>query len=91
VIRGARCADGKIRLNLGCGGSPLEGYINVDMDSLDELKTRYPSQHFAEGLQVHDYDIFPPAVRRRHRGRKYALTPSLSICRSSMSRDSFTR
>jgi len=28
------------------------------MDSLDELKTRYPSQHFAEGLQVHDYDIF---------------------------------
>jgi predicted SAM-dependent methyltransferase len=55
---GARCPDGGIRLNLGCGGSPLEGYVNVDMDSLEALRGRYPQQHFADGLIVHNYDIF---------------------------------
>ena len=55
---GARCADGKVRLNLGCGGTPLPGYVNVDMDSLEELKARYPSQDFPEGLAVYNYDIF---------------------------------
>ena len=55
---GARCADGKIRLNLGCGGSPLPDYINVDMDSLETLRARYPHQQFSDDLQVHDYHIF---------------------------------
>jgi len=56
--QGARCADGGIRLNLGCGGSPLEDYVNVDMDSLEALRARYPQQRFADSLIVHDYDIF---------------------------------
>ncbi len=55
---GVRCPDGGIRLNLGCGGSPLVDYINVDMDSLEQLRARYPHQQFADSLIVHDYDIF---------------------------------
>ncbi|OFZ82145.1 MAG: methyltransferase [Bdellovibrionales bacterium RIFOXYD1_FULL_53_11] len=48
----------KIRLNLGCGGRPLEGYINVDQDSLDQLKARYPHEKFPPGAKVENYDIF---------------------------------
>lgn len=58
MTTGAVCADGRIRLNLGCGGSPLADYINVDMDSLATLRERYPQQHFSDDLQVHNYDIF---------------------------------
>lgn len=58
MTTGARCADGNIRLNLGCGGSPLAEYINVDMDSLEALRERYPQQRFSDDLQVHSYDIF---------------------------------
>lgn len=47
-----------IRLNLGCGGRPLEGYVNVDMDDLDELKQRYPTQQLPSGTEVFRYDIF---------------------------------
>jgi len=48
----------EIRLNLGCGGRPLPDYVNVDMDTLDDLKTRYPNQEFPDGIEVHQYDIF---------------------------------
>lgn len=48
----------EIRLNLGCGGRPLPDYVNVDMDSLEALRARYPLQTFPEGIQVHNYDIF---------------------------------
>src|SRR5439155_20851452 len=58
VKPGASCADGKIRLNLGCGGSPLSDYVNVDMDSLEALKERYPQQKFSDDIRVYDYDIF---------------------------------
>lgn len=47
-----------IRLNLGCGGRPLAGYINIDQDTLEDLKKRYPGQAFPEGVEVHNYDIF---------------------------------
>lgn len=46
------------RLNLGCGGRPLPGYINVDMDTLDQIKLRYPNQHFENDLVVEQFDIF---------------------------------
>jgi predicted SAM-dependent methyltransferase len=50
--------DGSIRLNLGCGGRPLCGYINVDMDSLAQIRGRYPNQKFDDDLIVAQHDIF---------------------------------
>ncbi len=54
----SREEEAGIRLNLGCGGRPLPGYINVDMDSVETLKERYPLQDFSEDIEVHNYDIF---------------------------------
>lgn len=48
----------EIKLNLGCGGRPLSGYVNVDSDSIEAMKARYPSQIFAEDAVIFDYDIF---------------------------------
>jgi len=50
--------DGPIRLNLGCGGRPLRGYVNVDMDTLDKIRTRYPNHQFEDDLIVVQYDIY---------------------------------
>jgi predicted SAM-dependent methyltransferase len=47
-----------IRLNLGCGGRPLRDYINVDMDTLDQIRLRYPNQFFDNDLVVVQDDIF---------------------------------
>ena len=47
-----------VKLNLGCGGRPLPGYINIDQDSLEEMKKRYPNQTFDDDLKIHQYDIF---------------------------------
>ena len=47
-----------IRLNLGCGGRPLRDYTNVDMDSLDQIRARYPNQDFDDDLIVVQHDIF---------------------------------
>ncbi len=49
---------GEIKLNLGCGGRPLPGYINIDLDSLETLKSRYPEDMLPEGVEIHQYDIF---------------------------------
>ena len=47
-----------IKLNLGCGGRPLDGYINVDMDSLDEIRLRYPNRTYDDSIVVVNYDLF---------------------------------
>ena len=47
-----------VKLNIGCGGRPLAGYINIDSDNLEEMKKRYPTQNFPEGTKIFDYDIF---------------------------------
>ena len=46
-----------VRLNLGCGSTPLENYINVDMDSLEDLKERYPNKTFPD-CRIENWDIF---------------------------------
>ena len=47
-----------IKLNLGCGGRPLPGYINIDSDSLEKIKTRYPLQRFTDDIKIYNFDIF---------------------------------
>ena len=47
----------KIRLNLGCGGRPLEGYINVDMDTLEQMRKRYPDRNFSSNIEIKQYDL----------------------------------
>ena len=47
-----------VKLNLGCGGRPLMEYINIDMDTLDDMKARYPNQVFDDNLTIKQYDLF---------------------------------
>jgi len=47
-----------VRLNLGCGGRPLSGYINIDMDTLEEMRVRYPNQNFDDDLIIQQYNLF---------------------------------
>ena len=47
-----------MKINLGCGCTPLEDYINVDMDTLEDLKNRYPHKEFSDSLIIKQWDIF---------------------------------
>lgn len=47
-----------IRLNLGCASRPLPGYINIDLDTVEEMKARYPNLELPAGLTIYQYDIF---------------------------------
>lgn len=57
-MRDTKLKKDLFKINIGCGGRPIEGYINIDMDSLDELKTRYPDNKFPKGIQIYNWDIF---------------------------------
>ena len=48
----------QVKLNIGCGGRPLEGYINIDTDSLYKLEVRYPETVFPKDLEIYDFNIF---------------------------------
>jgi SAM-dependent methyltransferase len=50
--------ENSIRLNIGCGGRPLSDYVNIDMDTLEQIRERYPNRQFADDLVVAQYDIF---------------------------------
>ncbi len=49
----------KRRLNLGCASRLLAGYINIDMDSLQEIQKRYPNVNVAgtPGAAFHQCNI----------------------------------
>ena len=40
-----------MKINLGCASRPLDGYINVDMDSLEDIKKRYPNTKINEDIK----------------------------------------
>jgi predicted SAM-dependent methyltransferase len=46
------------RLNIGCGGRPLAGYVNIDQDTLEDMRKRYPGTDFDDSLVIEDHDIF---------------------------------
>lgn len=48
----------KIRLNLGCASRPLPDYINIDLDSKDEIIKRYPDLILSDDIKIYQYDIF---------------------------------
>lgn len=52
------CVKSECKLNLGCAGRPLSGYINIDLDTLDVIKSRYPSEQIPDGVEIYQYDIF---------------------------------
>ena len=41
-----------IKLNLGCGGRPLIDYVNIDMDTINDMRDRYPNQVFNDSLTI---------------------------------------
>ena len=47
-----------IKLNIGCGGRPLQEYINIDSDTLESIKKRYPTYNFDTDIVIKQYDIF---------------------------------
>lgn len=51
-------SENPIKLNLGCASRPLPGFVNIDLDSLDEIKHRYPNIDIPDGVEIFNYDIF---------------------------------
>lgn len=46
------------KINLGCASTPLDEYINVDMDTLEEMRLRYPHKSFSDDLVIKQWNIF---------------------------------
>lgn len=51
-------SENPIKLNLGCASRPLPGFVNIDLDSLDEIKHRYPNVDIPDDVEIFNYDIF---------------------------------
>lgn len=47
-----------LRLNLGCAARPLEGYVNIDLDTIEQIRARYPNVKIPMNLQTYQFDIF---------------------------------
>ncbi len=47
-----------MKINIGCGGRPKDGYLNIDMDSIEILKERYPYKTFSDDIKIYNWNIF---------------------------------
>ena len=47
-----------MKINLGCASNPLDDYVNIDMDSLEDMRSRYPNKSFSDDLVIKQWDIF---------------------------------
>lgn len=50
--------ENEIRLNIGCASRPLSGYVNIDLDTLEQIKERYPNVEIPDDVVVEQYDVF---------------------------------
>ena len=48
----------KIKLNIGCAGRLLKGYINIDQDTISSMQKRYPNLKFNKYSKIYNYNIF---------------------------------
>jgi len=48
----------EIKLNLGCASRPIPGYINIDLDTVEEMRARYPNLTIPDDVKIYQYDIF---------------------------------
>lgn len=46
-----------IKLNVGCASNPKPGYVNIDMDSLDDIRRRYPEKTFSDDIVVEQFNV----------------------------------
>lgn len=46
------------KINIGCGGRPLVDYINIDQDSLNDIRLRYPNKVFEDSIVIENHNIF---------------------------------
>jgi len=46
-----------MKLNIGCGGTFLKDYINVDLDTLDNIKKRYPNYEIKDNFKFLQSDV----------------------------------
>lgn len=53
-----KSSDEAVKLNLGCASRPLPDYINIDLNTVDEMRARYPNIEIPEGAEIFQYDIF---------------------------------
>jgi len=47
-----------IKLNLGCGGRPLMGYVNVDFENKKKMHLRYPGIKISKKIKIKNFNIF---------------------------------
>ena len=47
-----------MKLNLGCASRILEGYINIDLDSIEQIRARYPNINIPQSATFVQGNIF---------------------------------
>ena len=47
-----------MKINLGCASRLIDGYLNIDTDSLEEIQARYPNKTISSSLQFLQTNFF---------------------------------